>query len=482
MESLAEAVRATIAEQETRVAALQQQIATKRQLYAAAVARLHRYAHATSVASTHQLTPPLSDVVLRPLFAQTAAAPPPPRPPADQPSHGGVLSAWDVVEARALLDEARCQIAVKVTAINTSKDTLSGVSVEGVLCAPVLVQQTSSVSDVAWQVQPGQTCTLCMSMQLPMVGAVFEHTLSVSLALAYDVAADRRHRQLLPTQPVFPRDRVLSKRQDIECGVRLSRCTLRLYPLGVPLTRGDFFKLAESTLTPDMCFQLVERATAQLDLHNASTDVHVTVRADAAEDGLRYSVSLASTTDAELCHVARRLIPRFNDGFLTVLRDDGDMWSAQLLELLDKLCRRARLCCDASADFFVSLAELSLYVSQLMRMLDRLQHVQHANSASMTHNSLRHVPARRHSRSDKPLRDCGFADGFGGLGGNQRDLARAKNLKKQQEQAKGRREDGATVTQRKENDAEIMRRKQQEAAAKKAATGGSSAPASSSKK
>ncbi|XP_059619358.1 putative SERF-like protein [Phlebotomus argentipes] len=44
--------------------------------------------------------------------------------------------------------------------------------------------------------------------------------------------------------------------------------------------------------------------------------------------------------------------------------------------------------------------------------------------------------------------------------GNQRDLARAKNLKKQNEKQKGRQTDGLTVEQRKQRDADLMREKQ----------------------
>ncbi|CAH1377510.1 unnamed protein product, partial [Tenebrio molitor] len=45
--------------------------------------------------------------------------------------------------------------------------------------------------------------------------------------------------------------------------------------------------------------------------------------------------------------------------------------------------------------------------------------------------------------------------------GNQRELARAKNQKKQQEMAKGKaRNDGLTLEQRKFRDAEMMREKQ----------------------
>lgn len=45
--------------------------------------------------------------------------------------------------------------------------------------------------------------------------------------------------------------------------------------------------------------------------------------------------------------------------------------------------------------------------------------------------------------------------------GNQRDLSRAKNLKKQQEKDKGRKDDGLTKGQREQRDAEIMRQKQE---------------------
>ncbi|XP_060537398.1 putative SERF-like protein [Cylas formicarius] len=44
--------------------------------------------------------------------------------------------------------------------------------------------------------------------------------------------------------------------------------------------------------------------------------------------------------------------------------------------------------------------------------------------------------------------------------GNQRELARAKNQKKQQELNKGKKTDGLTVEQRKFRDAEVMREKQ----------------------
>ncbi|CAH1158290.1 unnamed protein product [Phyllotreta striolata] len=44
--------------------------------------------------------------------------------------------------------------------------------------------------------------------------------------------------------------------------------------------------------------------------------------------------------------------------------------------------------------------------------------------------------------------------------GNQRELARAKNQKKQKEMDKNKRADGLTVEQRKLRDAEVMREKQ----------------------
>lgn len=54
--------------------------------------------------------------------------------------------------------------------------------------------------------------------------------------------------------------------------------------------------------------------------------------------------------------------------------------------------------------------------------------------------------------------------------GNQRDLAREKNLKKQAQEGKGVRQDGLSLAKAKENDADIMRRKQEAALAKKDAT------------
>lgn len=51
--------------------------------------------------------------------------------------------------------------------------------------------------------------------------------------------------------------------------------------------------------------------------------------------------------------------------------------------------------------------------------------------------------------------------------GNQRDLAREKNMKKQQEKNKSQRDDGLSPAARKEADAEKMRQKQAAAEAKK---------------
>ncbi|KAH8294681.1 hypothetical protein KR018_001376, partial [Drosophila ironensis] len=56
-------------------------------------------------------------------------------------------------------------------------------------------------------------------------------------------------------------------------------------------------------------------------------------------------------------------------------------------------------------------------------------------------------------------------------GGNQRDLARAKNQKKQADANKGKRTDNLTVEQRKARDAEVMREKQKK---KEEAAAGSS--------
>ncbi|XP_023671086.1 small EDRK-rich factor 2-like [Paramormyrops kingsleyae] len=48
--------------------------------------------------------------------------------------------------------------------------------------------------------------------------------------------------------------------------------------------------------------------------------------------------------------------------------------------------------------------------------------------------------------------------------GNQRDLARQKNAKKQMDQTKGKRgEDGLSAAARKQRDAEIMQQKQKKA-------------------
>ncbi|CAB3984091.1 small EDRK-rich factor 2-like [Paramuricea clavata] len=62
--------------------------------------------------------------------------------------------------------------------------------------------------------------------------------------------------------------------------------------------------------------------------------------------------------------------------------------------------------------------------------------------------------------------------------GNQRELARAKNLKKQQATGKSKSGDdkdgnkGANLLKRQERDAEVMRLKQQKAAEKKASAEG----------
>ncbi|KAL1923979.1 uncharacterized protein VTP21DRAFT_7014 [Calcarisporiella thermophila] len=53
--------------------------------------------------------------------------------------------------------------------------------------------------------------------------------------------------------------------------------------------------------------------------------------------------------------------------------------------------------------------------------------------------------------------------------GDQRERDRLKNLKKNQEKSKGKRNDGVSVTKRKENDAEIMREKQKKAMEAKSA-------------
>ncbi|XP_006893637.1 PREDICTED: small EDRK-rich factor 1-like [Elephantulus edwardii] len=51
--------------------------------------------------------------------------------------------------------------------------------------------------------------------------------------------------------------------------------------------------------------------------------------------------------------------------------------------------------------------------------------------------------------------------------GNQRELARQKNLKKTQEISKGKRKDSLTASQRKQRDSEIMQQKQKAANEKK---------------
>ncbi|KAG5512287.1 hypothetical protein JKF63_07809 [Porcisia hertigi] len=55
--------------------------------------------------------------------------------------------------------------------------------------------------------------------------------------------------------------------------------------------------------------------------------------------------------------------------------------------------------------------------------------------------------------------------------GNQRDLAREKKLKKDQDRSKGHREDGLSHAARKEADAERMRQKQIAAENRKACGG-----------
>ncbi|CAM36461.1 conserved hypothetical protein [Leishmania braziliensis MHOM/BR/75/M2904] len=55
--------------------------------------------------------------------------------------------------------------------------------------------------------------------------------------------------------------------------------------------------------------------------------------------------------------------------------------------------------------------------------------------------------------------------------GNQRDLAREKNMKKQQEKSKGHRDNGLSYASRKEADAERMRQKQAAADERKNAGG-----------
>lgn len=54
------------------------------------------------------------------------------------------------------------------------------------------------------------------------------------------------------------------------------------------------------------------------------------------------------------------------------------------------------------------------------------------------------------------------------LGGNQRELARQKNMKKQSDSVKGkRRDDGLSAAARKQRDSEIMQQKQKKANEKK---------------
>ncbi|XP_023613993.1 small EDRK-rich factor 1 [Myotis lucifugus] len=66
-----------------------------------------------------------------------------------------------------------------------------------------------------------------------------------------------------------------------------------------------------------------------------------------------------------------------------------------------------------------------------------------------------------------PLRTDLSSDSRDG-GGNQRELARQKNMKKSQEISKGKRkEDSLTASQRKQRDSEIMQQKQKAANEKK---------------
>uniref|UniRef100_A0A8V5GXB2 Small EDRK-rich factor 2 n=7 Tax=Aves TaxID=8782 RepID=A0A8V5GXB2_MELUD len=59
----------------------------------------------------------------------------------------------------------------------------------------------------------------------------------------------------------------------------------------------------------------------------------------------------------------------------------------------------------------------------------------------------------------------------GGRCGNQRELARQKNLKKQSDSGKGkRRDDGLSAAARKQRDSEIMQQKQKKADEKKEGT------------
>lgn len=53
--------------------------------------------------------------------------------------------------------------------------------------------------------------------------------------------------------------------------------------------------------------------------------------------------------------------------------------------------------------------------------------------------------------------------------GNQRELARKKNMKKQAEKTKGNKESGTSKDKRMQNDADIMRQKQLAAQAKREA-------------
>ncbi|XP_021568826.1 small EDRK-rich factor 2 isoform X4 [Carlito syrichta] len=70
--------------------------------------------------------------------------------------------------------------------------------------------------------------------------------------------------------------------------------------------------------------------------------------------------------------------------------------------------------------------------------------------------------ARKPNHSPPPLHETPL------LGGNQRELARQKNMKKQSDSVKGkRRDDGLSAAARKQRDSEIMQQKQKKANEKK---------------
>ena len=68
----------------------------------------------------------------------------------------------------------------------------------------------------------------------------------------------------------------------------------------------------------------------------------------------------------------------------------------------------------------------------------------------------------------RPERPSRLTFNFFSLGGNQRELARQKNMKKQSDLVKGkRRDDGLSAAARKQRDSEIMQQKQKKANEKK---------------